>query len=213
MFHGDRGWREPGFRWGSRAQRRPIEPGSAWDTTGQPEGTPGVAEAMASPREAACAARRANKGQEKTPAKSTAPLARRRRASVVRTTGIERGFGSGLTVRYRHGPRYRHGCAAEVARPKQAKPQSGTPKSAFAGCSTPSLGAADKPCQPERPGIHLAQWARLAPRDVQLCLSTQGDNRKSEGDMPMPTHMNCMAYFSCNMRLSRDSMRAASESR
>ena len=36
----------------------------------------------------------------------------------------------------------------------------------------------------------FAQWARLAPRDVQLCLSTQGDNRKSEGDMPMPTHMN-----------------------
>ena len=128
MFHGDRGWREPGFRWGSRAQRRPIEPGSAWDTTGQPEGTPGVAEAMASPREAACAARRANKGQEKTPAKSTAPLARRRRASVVRTTGIERGFGSGLTVRYRYGPRYRHGCAAEVARPKLAKPQPGNPK-------------------------------------------------------------------------------------
>ena len=133
MFHGDRGWREPGFRWGSRAQRRPIEPGSAWDVTGQPEGTPGVAEAMASPREAACAARRApaNKGQEKTPAKSTAPLARRRRASVVRTMGNERGFGSGLTVRYRHGPRYRHGCAAEVARPKQAKPQSETPESAF----------------------------------------------------------------------------------
>ena len=164
MFHGDRGWREPGFRWGSRAQRRPIEPGSAWDVTGQPEGTPGVAEAMASPREAACAARRApaNKGQGKTPAKSTAPLARRRRASVVRTTGIERGFGSGLTVRYRHGPRYRHGCAAEVARPKQAKPQPETPKSAFAGCSTPSLGAADKPCQPERPGIHLAAKARLS---------------------------------------------------
>ena len=59
----------------------------------------------------------------------------------------------------------------------------------------------------------FAQWCRLTPRGVQLCLSTQGDNRKSEGDMPMPTHMNCMAYFSCNMRLSRDSMRAASESR
>ena len=59
----------------------------------------------------------------------------------------------------------------------------------------------------------FAQWARLAPRGVQLCLSTHGDNQKSEGDMPMPTHMNCMAYFSCNMRLSRDSMRAASESR
>ena len=173
MFHGDRGWREPGFRWGSRAQRRPIEPGSAWDVTGQPEGTPGVAEAMASPREAACAARRApaNKGQEKTPAKSTAPLARRRRASVVRTTGIERGFGSGLTVRYRHGPRYRHGCAAEVARPKQAKPQSGTPKSAFAGCSTPSLGAADKPCQPERPGIHECPDPPLRTQ-AGLCLTS-----------------------------------------
>ena len=42
----------------------------------------------------------------------------------------KRGFGSGLTVRYRYGPRYRHGCAAEVARPKLAKPQPEHPEPA-----------------------------------------------------------------------------------
>ena len=83
---------------------------------------------MASPREAACAARRANKGQEKTPAKSTAPLAQRRRASVVRTNGQRAGIRVGtdravpswapVQARLRCGGRETKASKASVRNPK-----------------------------------------------------------------------------------------------
>ena len=85
---------------------------------------------MASPREAACAARRApaNKGQEKTSAKSTAPLARRRRASVVRSNGQRAGIRVGtdravpswapVQARLRCGGRETKASKASVRNPK-----------------------------------------------------------------------------------------------
>ena len=47
---------------------------------------------------------------------------------------------------------------------KASKASVRNPRICISGCSTPSLGAADKPCQPERPGIHLAAKAQFIDR-------------------------------------------------